>query len=133
MARVLVIEDNPANMKLALLLLRKAGYGTLAAADAEEGLRLAREQRPGLVLMDIQLPGMDGLQATRLLKADEATRNIKVVALTAYAMKGERDNIQAAGCDGYLAKPLRYREFYAKVAEMLGENAPPINPEGENP
>lgn len=119
-ATVLVVEDNPANMKLAAFLLGKAGYRVLQAAAAAEGLELARQHRPDLVLMDIQLPGMDGLAATRLLKEDAATRDIKVVALTAFAMAGDEGKIRAAGCDGYIAKPIRYQEFLAKVAAVLG-------------
>lgn len=119
MARILVIEDNAANMKLVVFLLDEAGHETLQAGDAEEGIRIARERHPGLILMDVQLPGMDGLAATRLLKADTATRTIKVVALTALAMSGDRERIEAAGCDGYVAKPIRYREFLKVVGEML--------------
>lgn len=122
MARILVIEDNAANMKLVVFLLEKAGHEVLQARDAEEGLRLARERLPQLILMDVQLPGMDGLAATRLLKADAATRQIKVVALTALAMSGDREKIEAAGCDGYIAKPIRYQEFLRVVGEMaIGE------------
>jgi two-component system cell cycle response regulator DivK len=119
MARILVIEDNAANMKLAVFLLDKAGHETLQARDAEEGIRIACEQHPELILMDVQLPGMDGLTATRQLKADLTTRDIKVVALTALAMSGDREKIEAAGCDGYVAKPIRYQEFLKVVADML--------------
>ena len=83
----------------------------LARRDAEVGLTLARAERPKLILMDIQLPGMDGLEATKLLKRDEATRAIPVIALTALAMKGDEERIRAAGCDGYIAKPMQYQEF----------------------
>lgn len=121
MACILVIEDNAANMKLAVFLLEKAGHQALQATDAEEGIRLAHERLPQLILMDVQLPGMDGLSATRLLKADAATRAIKVVALTALAMSGDREKIEAAGCDGYIAKPIRYQAFLQVVGEMLGK------------
>ena len=120
MATILVVEDNAANMKLAVFLLQNAGYTVLSAADAEAGLTLARNERPDLILMDIQLPGMDGLAATALLKADEATRAIPVIALTALAMKGDEERILAAGCVGYLAKPMGYREVLASVATQLG-------------
>ena len=120
MATVLVIEDNPANMTLAVFLLESAGHTVLSAIDAEAGLTLARERQPALILMDIQLPGMDGLEATALLKLGEATRAIPVIALTALAMKGDEARIRAAGCDGYIAKPLRYREFLAAIAATLG-------------
>ena len=119
MARILVVEDNPANMTLAVFLLQREGYTVLSAIDAEVGLTMARSGRPDLILMDIQLPGMDGLQATALLKADEATRAIPVIALTALAMKGDEERIRAAGCDGYVAKPIRYKEFLASIAESL--------------
>ena len=119
MARILVIEDNAANMKLAVFLLEKAGHETLQARDAEEGLCLAHERHPELILMDVQLPGMDGLTATRQLKGDAATRDIKVVALTAFAMDGDREKIEAAGCNGYIAKPIRYQEFLKTVEDML--------------
>ena len=119
MARVLIVEDNPANMTLATFLLQSAGHSVVTAANAEIGLMLARSEHPDLILMDIQLPGMDGLEATGLLKADAATRAIPVVALTALAMKGDEERIRAAGCDGYIAKPMRYKDFLATVAQQL--------------
>jgi two-component system, cell cycle response regulator DivK len=119
MSRILVVEDNPANMKLASLLLRNAGHEALCAVDAESGLTLARAQQPDLILMDIQLPGMDGLAATALLKADPATAGIPIIALTAMAMKEDREKTRAAGCDGYIAKPLRYQELYAAIDSLL--------------
>lgn len=115
-----MIEDNPANARLAEFVLSKAGHEVLKAADAPAGIALARQRKPDLVLMDIQLPGMDGLEATRLLKADPATRAIKVVALTAFAMKGDEEKIRAAGCDGYLAKPYEHRALLAAVQSALG-------------
>lgn len=118
MARILVVEDNAANMKLAVFLLEQAGHEVLQATDAEAGISLARTERPLLILMDVQLPGMDGLSATRLLKADAETRTIKVLALTALAMNGDEERIRAAGCDGYLVKPFRYQEFLRVVGEM---------------
>ncbi|HLX79631.1 MAG TPA: response regulator [Burkholderiales bacterium] len=121
MARVLVIEDNPANMKLASLLLRNAGYTVLGAVDAETGLTLARSEKPDLILMDIQLPGMDGLAATTLLKRDPATAAIPVIALTALAMKEDQEKTKAAGCDAYIAKPLRYQELYAAIEALMAE------------
>ncbi|MDD5331188.1 MAG: response regulator [Sulfuricella sp.] len=128
MARVLVVEDNPANMKLAVLLLEKAGYAVLQAKEAETGLALARAEHPDLILMDIQLPGMDGLTATRLLKNDAATAAIKIIALTAFAMKGDEENIRAAGCDGYIAKPIRYKKFLAEVETHLAGKSFSENP-----
>ncbi|MCK9382503.1 MAG: response regulator [Sulfuritalea sp.] len=119
MARILVIEDNATNMKLAVLMLQREGYEILQAADAEEGIRLARAELPDLILMDVQLPGMDGLAATRLLKGDAATNKIRIVALTALAMSGDREKIEAAGCDGYIAKPIHYQEFLKTVGQMV--------------
>ena len=119
MAKILVVEDNAANMKLAIFLLESAGHTVLSATNAEVALTVAREERPTLILMDIQLPGIDGLAATVLLKADDATRAIPVIALTALAMKGDEERIRAAGCDGYIAKPMRYQEFLATIAGQL--------------
>jgi len=119
MAKILVVEDNRANMKLVVFLLQSAGYSVLSASDAEAGLTLAREEQPDLILMDIQLPGIDGLEASALLKRDEATRAIPVIALTALAMKGDQARILAAGCDGYIAKPMHYQEFLATIAARL--------------
>lgn len=124
MAKILVIEDNPANMKLACLLLRNAGHEVLCAVDAETGLTMAREGHPALVLMDIQLPGMDGLAATALLKQDPATASIPVIALTAMAMKADQEKSQVAGCDAYIAKPLRYQELYAAIDTLLAARTP---------
>jgi two-component system cell cycle response regulator DivK len=122
MATILLVEDNPANMKLAVFLLEHAGYKVISATDAEAGLGLARDQHPDLILMDIQLPGMDGLAATELLKLDEATRDIPVIALTALAMKGDEARIRGAGCDAYIAKPMRYQEVLATVAAQLSRS-----------
>jgi len=119
MARILVVEDNAVNMRLTVTLLQREGHEVLEAADAEEGTRLARERLPELILMDVQLPGMDGLAASRLLKADPLTRGIKIVALTALAMKGDRERVAAAGCDGYISKPIRYQHFLKVVGEMV--------------
>jgi two-component system cell cycle response regulator DivK len=119
MAKILIIEDNPANMELAVFILKSAGHTVLSASDAEAGLSLARGERPSLILMDIQLPGIDGLEAIALLKRDDATRAIPVIALTALAMKGDEERIRAAGCDGYIAKPMRYKEVLATIATQL--------------
>jgi two-component system cell cycle response regulator DivK len=118
-ARVLIIEDNAANMKLADLLLRNAGHVPLSAVDAETGIAMAHSDQPDLILMDIQLPAMDGLTATALLKQDPATSHIPIIALTAMAMKYDEEKSQIAGCDAYIAKPLRYVELYAAIDELL--------------
>src|SRR5450432_1305497 len=119
MAKILIVEDNPANMTLAIFLLQSAGHAVLSATDAGPGLTLARDEHPDLILMDIQLPGMDGLQATMLLKRDAATRAIPVIALTALVMTGDEERIRAAGCDGYIAKPIRYQQVLATIAAQL--------------
>jgi two-component system cell cycle response regulator DivK len=119
MANVLIVEDNADNLKLATFLLQSAGHTVISASNAEAALALARSDHPQLILMDIQLPGMDGLEATGLLKGDESTRAIPVIALTALAMKGDEERIRAAGCDGYIGKPMRYKEFLAAVSAHL--------------
>jgi len=102
------------------LLLHNAGHSVLSAVDAEAGLTLARSERPDLILMDIQLPGMDGLAATVLLKHDPVTAGIPVIAVTAMAMTSDREKTRDAGCDGYISKPLRYRELYSCIDHLLG-------------
>ena len=131
MAKVLIVEDNPANMTLAVFLLNSVGHTVLSATNAEAGLTMARDEQPALILMDIQLPGMDGLAATALLKRSDATCRIPVIALTALAMKGDEERIRAAGCDGYIAKPMRYKEFLAAIAEQLARPMMPC-PDAEH-
>ncbi len=103
---ILIVDDNPTNLKLVKVLLLKEGYQVQTAADAEEAMKLIEQSKPRLILMDIQLPGMDGLELTRRLKADPATKGIKILALTAFAMKGDDEKAKAAGCDGYISKPI---------------------------
>jgi len=119
MPRVLIVEDNAINLTLSTFLVRSAGYDVISAADAEEGIMMAREQLPDLILMDIQLPGMDGLEAIGVLKGDPATSAIPILALTALAMKGDEARIRASGCDGYIAKPMRYQKFLEAIALVL--------------
>lgn len=119
--KILVVEDNPINMQLMRAILSRAGHVVLQAEDAQAGLDLARRERPALIFMDIQLPGMDGLEATRLLKDDPDTRTIRVVAVTAFAMKGDRERILAAGCDDYLAKPVSYKDVLEMAARLMGQ------------
>lgn len=126
MAIILVIEDNPVNLKLASFLLGNVGHTVLSAVDAEAGLKLARAELPDLILMDIQLPGMDGLAATALLKQDPVTAGIPVIALTALAMKADQEKTRAAGCDAYLVKPLRYQELYAVIDTQLARGKPQV-------
>jgi two-component system cell cycle response regulator DivK len=122
MAKVLVVEDHPANMKLAVLLVQKAGHQAISAMDAEEGIAAARREIPDLILMDIQLPGMDGIAATSILRQDPATRDIKILAVTSFAMKGDEEKILASGFDGYIAKPINLDNFMQTVKATLGDS-----------
>lgn len=117
--KILIIEDNEQNLELATVLLELNGFAIASARTAEEGLRLARDILPDLVLMDISLPGMDGLSATRNLKTDPATRHLSVVGLTANAMKGDQESAMQAGCDGYVAKPIDTRTFAATIRDFI--------------
>jgi CheY-like chemotaxis protein len=116
---ILIVDDNPSNMKLVSFLLENRGYEVRAATNAEEALRSVAAARPGLILMDLQMPGIDGFELTRRLKADPATRDIVVLAVTAYAMKGDEQRALAAGCDGYLTKPIDTRALPGIVARFL--------------
>ncbi len=119
---VLIVDDNPMNMKLVRVLLTGEGYEVRTAADALEALDILKEWRPLLVLMDIQLPGIDGLELTRRLKADSATDQIIIIGLTAYAMKGDEERILAAGCDAYIAKPIDTRTLPRVIATLIEKN-----------
>lgn len=125
---ILIVEDNPKNLKLLRDVLQFRGYVISAAETAEAGLALARAEQPALILMDIQLPGMDGREAAQVLKADANTRHIPIVALTAFAMKGDRERLLAEGFDGYISKPINVREIAQVVAQYLsGSTAPPAS------
>ena len=119
---ILVIEDNELNMKLVKGLIKIGKYRLLEANDAESGIQQIREQRPDLVLMDIQLPGMDGLSATKIIKEDPELKDIPVVALTSYAMQGDEEKALAAGCTGYITKPIDTRNFLKTVSEYLKDD-----------
>jgi CheY-like chemotaxis protein len=121
---ILVVDDNAMNLKLARVVLEAEGYDVQVARDAAEAQASLAGRVPRLILMDLQLPGMDGLELTRRIKADPATRAIPVVAMTAYAMKGDEEKARAAGCDGYLSKPIDTRTFPASVAGFLARLAP---------
>jgi CheY-like chemotaxis protein len=126
--KILIIEDNLLNLELATDLLEANGFVVHSAQTAEDGLRMARTLLPDLVLMDFSLPGMDGLSATRSLKADPATRHLAVVGLTANAMKGDEELALNAGCDGYLTKPINTRTFVATVNSLIAAaNVTPDN------
>ena len=119
MDTILIVEDNEKNMKLVRDVLQVKGYATLEAMTGEDGVRLAKERLPALVLMDIQLPGISGIEALKQLRADPATAAIPVIAVTASVMVSDRRNIPAAGFDGYVGKPLNLKEFLAAVASAL--------------
>ncbi len=120
-ARILIIEDNPKNLKLIRDLLQFKGYQTIEADSAEAGIELAREQHPTLILMDIQLPGIDGREAMKVLKADASTQQIPIIALTASAMKGDRERLLAEGFDGYIPKPIDIKAFPEQLESFLSE------------
>ncbi|WP_348751588.1 response regulator [uncultured Aquincola sp.] len=121
MAKILVIEDNHHNLQLARVVLEHAAHQVSTATDAVQGLAIARTELPDLVLMDIQMPGMDGLDATRALRRDPQTAGLRVLALTGLAMSGDEQRILAAGCDGYITKPYDYRGLLDKVAALLAQ------------
>ena len=120
---VLVVEDNDMNMQLVEYLLEEGGYAIVKATSGEEALALTRSdsQRPDLILMDIHLPGMDGLSVVREMKSDERTNRIPILALTAHAMRGDKDRFLEAGCDGYISKPIDVPEFIRAVAEYCSD------------
>lgn len=117
--KVLVIEDNPMNMELATDLLRIHGHEVLQARTADEALRVLQGEIPDLILMDIQLPGLNGLDLTKSLKEDRRTKEIPIIAITAYAMMGDDERAFEAGCDGYIPKPINFEQFSQVVEEVL--------------
>jgi len=123
MSLILIVEDNEKNMKLVRDVLQVKGYQTLEAGTAEDGIRLANERKPDLVLMDIQLPGMNGIDALGVLRADAATAKIPVIAVTASVMQQDRKLITEAGFDAYIGKPINLKEFLATVRKWLGEDS----------
>ena len=123
--RILVVDDNPANLRLLRLLLSGESYVVRTADGAEEAITILEDFRPRLILMDLQMPGMNGFELARRLKGDPATRDIVIVALTAYAMKGDEERAREAGCDGYVSKPIDTRTLPALVARHLCGLEPP--------
>lgn len=119
MARLLVVDDDPVNLRLAITTLELAGYEVLSAGGGAEAVEMALAHAPDLVLMDVQMPGVDGPTALRRLRADPRGAPLKVAALTALAMKGDIERLLGLGFDGYFEKPIRYREFLAAVAALL--------------
>lgn len=117
--RILVVEDNDRNRRLLRILLRSRGYEVIEAVTGEEAMKYLRDHKPDLILMDIQLPNVDGLELTKNIKSNPETADIPIVAVTAYAMKGDRERILEAGCDGYISKPIDTRRLALLVAEIL--------------
>jgi two-component system, cell cycle response regulator DivK len=116
---ILIVEDEPRNLKLLRDLLQRFGHVTIEAADGEQGVALAREKIPDLILMDIMMPKMDGLEATRIIKADTKTKHIPILALTSYAMKGDKEKTIEAGCNAYIAKPVDIQEVLKAIEDLL--------------
>jgi CheY-like chemotaxis protein len=120
MARVLIVDDNPTNLKLVAYLVKAQGHDVDTAGDANAALAVIRARKPAVILMDLQLPGVDGLELTRRIKNDAATRDIAIIAVTAYAMKGDRERALEAGCDDYVSKPIDTRALPATIARHVG-------------
>ena len=118
--RILVVEDTEDNRRILRDLLTAAGYDLIEAVDGESGVAMAGAEKPDLILMDIQLPQIDGYEATRRIKADPALRHIPIVAVTSYALSGDEEKTRAAGCNGYIAKPFSPRQLLSKVREFVG-------------
>lgn len=118
-ARILIVEDNPQNMRLFEMVIGIKGYTLLTATDGEEALKTAIREHPDLIIMDIQLPGMDGLEVTRKLRENSAFSRIPIIAVTAYAMSGDKEKAIAAGCNAYMTKPFNIHELYGMITEML--------------
>ena len=118
--KILIVEDNELNMKLFHDLLEVHGYTTLQTKDGREALQLAREHRPDLILMDIQLPEVSGLEVTKWIKADDDLKSIPLIAVTAFAMKGDEEKIRSGGCEAYIAKPISVCSFLETIQTVLG-------------
>lgn len=117
--KILVVEDNQVNLELFMDLLNIGGYECLHTSKGEEALDIAKRERPDLVLLDIQLPGVDGLTVSKILKSQDETKNLKIIALTAYAMKGDREMFLEQGFDGYIPKPVKMKEFLSAIESYL--------------
>ena len=131
--KILIVEDNPQNMRLVEMLLRAKGYTLLKATDGEKAINIATKERPDLIIMDIQLPKISGLEVTRRLRQLPAFSHIPIIALTAYAMKGDKEKFIKGGCDAYLSKPINTRELPKVVSEILfhhQKDNPSLNGDG---
>jgi CheY-like chemotaxis protein len=127
MKKILVVEDDPLIMDLIVILLEHEGYEVMQSFSAEESISLAVSCQPDLVLMDVALPGLDGLEATRILKAQEGTRRIPIIALSAQAMKEDAEKASRAGCDGFIVKPIFARTFVQEISRFLEKHSPTEN------
>lgn len=127
MRRVLIVEDHPSHMELAAYILERGGYEVLQATSAEDGIALARSERPALILMDLRLPGMDGLEAIRVLRSDPETRDIKIIAVTSYRDEYGEQPLRIAGADALIRKPYHYDHFLGTLKDVLGETSTPDN------
>jgi two-component system cell cycle response regulator DivK len=125
---ILLVEDNRANQMIFRDILEMEGYRVKCVNNGEDAVAAARELEPTLILMDIQLPGMDGLTATRILREDRKMRNVPIIALTSYAMPGDREKFLVAGCSGYITKPIRVKEFRKEIRDVLGDLDEPKQP-----
>ena len=125
---ILLVEDNRANQMVFRDILEMEGYRVKCVNNGEDAVAAARELEPMLILMDIQLPGMDGLTATRILREDRKMRNVPIIALTSYAMPGDREKFLVAGCSGYITKPIRVKEFRKEIRDVLGDLGEPKQP-----
>jgi CheY-like chemotaxis protein len=128
-ARILIVEDNKANLELVQYLLTASGYTTLAAWDGREGVQIAREEKPDLIVCDLRMPGMDGYDVMRYLKKDSLLRHIPIVAVTAHSMPGVRDDVLAAGFDGYLSKPIDPETFVRTIENFLPAGLRALRPQ----
>ncbi len=125
---VLIVEDNPLNLKLFSAMIASQGYEVLQATDGHQGLAMAQQHHPNLIIMDVQLPGMSGLDVARSLKADDTTRGIMIIATTAYALSDDEVKIRDSGCDGYMAKPIAISEFLELIESLMARSLRAVRP-----
>ena len=119
--KILIVEDNEQNMELFCDILTAKGYQVIQARDGETGIELAKKERPDLIIMDVQLPGMDGLTATKIIRDDHSIKDVCIIAVTAHAMKGDEENFIRAGCNSYIQKPIVIKDFLTKIASCMGK------------
>lgn len=131
--KILIVDDNPKNLKLLQALLKMSGYKTIEATNGKAGVKLAKSKKPDLILMDVMMPVMDGLEAARILKADTSTRDIPIMALTSQAMKGDKERVFEAGYDEYITKPFNIKDLLGKVAEYLPSEEKSVLSKGQRP